>query len=95
MRPRRRRGGSAPLPCFPLPLLSKRTSSDRSDGHIVAMGGGGFSMEPDNPLMDDFVLGLSRQQPARVCFIPTASADSATYIVRFYRALSGAVSLQT
>jgi dipeptidase E len=49
------------------------------------MGGGGFSMEPDNPLLDDFVLGLSRRHPARVCFVPTASADSPTYIVRFYR----------
>lgn len=57
----------------------------RQDGHIVAMGGGGFSMEPDNPLLDDFVLGLSRRQPARVCFVPTASADAPTYIVRFYR----------
>ena len=64
-------------------------SSNPSDGHIVAMGGGGFSMESDNPLMDDFVLGLSHRQPARVSFIPTASADSATYIVRFYRAFSG------
>ena len=26
--------------------------------HIVAMGGGGFSEEPENPLLDDFVLGL-------------------------------------
>ncbi len=59
------------------------------EGHIVAMGGGGFSMEPDNPLLDDFVLGLSRRQPARVCFLPTASADAATYIVRFYRAFAG------
>jgi hypothetical protein len=25
-------------------------------GQIVAMGGGGFSMDPDNPLLDDFVL---------------------------------------
>jgi peptidase E len=58
-------------------------------GHIVAMGGGGFSMEPDNPLLDDFVLSLSRRHPARVCFIPTASADSASYIVNFYRAFSG------
>jgi len=64
-------------------------ASNRDKGHIVAMGGGGFSMEPDNPLLDDFVLSLSRRQPARVCFIPTASADSATYIVRFYRAFSG------
>src|SRR5204862_3526951 len=59
------------------------------DGHIVAMGGGGFSMEPDNPLLDAFVLGLSRRQPARVCFVPTASADAPTYIVRFYRAFAG------
>jgi hypothetical protein len=58
-------------------------------GHIVAMGGGGFSMEPDNPLLDDFVLSLSRRHPARVCFIPTASADSPSYIVNFYRAFTG------
>ena len=57
-------------------------------GHIVAMGGGGFSMEPDNPLLDDFVLSLSARQPARICFVPTASADSASYLVRFYRAFS-------
>jgi len=23
---------------------------------IVALGGGGFSMEPDNPLLDDYIL---------------------------------------
>jgi len=46
-------------------------------------------MEPDNPLLDDFVLSLSRRHPARVCFIPTASADSASYIVSFYRVFSG------
>ena len=58
-------------------------------GHIVALGGGGFSMEPDNPLLDDFILSLPRRQPARVCFIPTASAESATYIAKFYRAFAG------
>ena len=58
-------------------------------GHIVALGGGGFSMEPDNPRLDDFILSLCRRKPARVCFIPTASAESATYITRFYRAFSG------
>jgi dipeptidase E len=64
-------------------------ASNPGVGHIVAMGGGGFSMEPANPLLDDFVLSLSRRQPARVCFVPTASADSATYLVRFFRAFSG------
>jgi dipeptidase E len=57
--------------------------------HIVALGGGGFSMEPGNPLLDDFILSLSRRLPARVCFIPTASADSATYVAKFYRAFAG------
>lgn len=53
------------------------------------MGGGGFSMEPGNPMIDDFVLRLSRRQRARVCFVPTASADAPTYIVKFYRAFAG------
>jgi peptidase E len=52
------------------------------------LGGGGFSVEPDSPLLDDFILSLSPRQPARVCFVPTASADSATYIARFYRAFA-------
>jgi peptidase E len=63
--------------------------NDRGEGHIVAFGGGGFAMDPRNMLLDDFVLSLSPRQPARVCFIPTASADSAQYLVSFYRAFSG------
>lgn len=59
-----------------------------TQGHIVAMGGGGFSMEPGNLLLDDFVLSLARRQRPRVCFLPTASADSAAYIARFYRAFA-------
>ncbi len=53
------------------------------------MGGGGFSSDTENTLLDDFILSLSPRQPARVCFVPTASADSAPYLVKFYRALSG------
>ena len=53
------------------------------------MGGGGFSVERDNLLIDDFILSLSPRQPAKICFVPTASADSAAYLVQFYRAFSG------
>lgn len=53
------------------------------------MGGGGFSMEPDSPLLDDFVLSLARRQPARVCFLPTAGGDSPAYVARFYRTFAG------
>jgi dipeptidase E len=55
---------------------------------IVAMGGGGFSMEPENPLLDDFVLSLARRSPPRVCFVPTASGDAPTYVAGFYRAFA-------
>jgi peptidase E len=59
---------------------------------IVAMGGGGFSMEPDNPLLDDHVLALARAQRGRerprVCFIPTASGDSDAYLASFYAAFA-------
>ena len=61
-----------------------------SDPTIVAMGGGGFSSEPDNPLLDDFVLGLARanrgRERPRVCFLGTASGDAPVYIANFYAA---------
>lgn len=52
---------------------------------IVAFGGGGFSMEAGNPLLDDFVLELTGRARPRVCFLPTASGDADHYVVRFYR----------
>jgi peptidase E len=52
---------------------------------IVAFGGGGFSMEPNNPLLDDYVLSLAGSDRPKVCFIPTASGDADHYVVRFYR----------
>jgi hypothetical protein len=42
---------------------------------IVAMGGGGFSMEPINPLLDDYTLSLTGLEEPRVCFVPTASGE--------------------
>jgi len=52
---------------------------------IVALGGGGFSMERDGTLLDDYVLSLIGSERPRVCFLPTASGDADHYIVRFYR----------
>jgi dipeptidase E len=55
-------------------------------GQIVALGGGGFSMEPDNLALDRYILSLWRRsdREPRVCFIPTASGDSDDYIRRFH-----------
>jgi peptidase E len=55
---------------------------------IVAYGGGGFSMEAGNPLLDDYVLGLAaaagRERP-KGGVLPTASGDADPNIVRLYR----------
>jgi peptidase E len=55
---------------------------------IVAFGGGGFSMEWGNTLLDDHVLALTGVERPRVCFLPTASGDADHYVVRFYRAFA-------
>jgi dipeptidase E len=55
---------------------------------IFAMGGGGFTMEPNNPLLDDYVLSLSPATEPRILFLPTASGDTTAQInafkARFY-----------
>jgi dipeptidase E len=55
---------------------------------IVSIGGGGFSEEPDNPVLDDYILSLSPESNPRVCFLPTASGDAPAYIVKFYSAFT-------
>ncbi|MET7302876.1 peptidase E [Embleya sp. NPDC005575] len=53
--------------------------------HLVAMGGGGFSMNDGPSALDRYVLGLAARAHPRVCFVPTASGDSAGYVDRFLR----------
>lgn len=55
---------------------------------IVALGGGGFSMEKDGSILDDYVLSLTDTRRPRICFLPTASGDADHYVVRFYRRFS-------
>ena len=51
---------------------------------IIAMGGGGFSMEPDNPLLDQYILQQVNNPKPKICFIPTASGDADSYTEKFY-----------
>lgn len=51
---------------------------------IIALGGGGFSMEPDNPLLDLYILKQAKKAQPKICLIPTASGDSDSYISRYY-----------
>ena len=47
-------------------------------------------MELENPLLDDFILSLTGKPKPKVCFVPTASGDSAEYALKFYRAFPAA-----
>jgi peptidase E len=55
---------------------------------IIAMGGGGFSMEPDNLALDRYILEQTNKPSPSVCFLPTASGDADGYIVKFYSAFA-------
>ena len=66
--------------------MSAAPGSAARPPQIVAFGGGGFSMEWGNTLLDDHVLALAGVPRPRVCFLPTASGDADHYVVRFYRA---------
>src|SRR5271166_166979 len=54
-----------------------------AERRIFAMGGGGFTMDPTNPLLDDFVLSLAGAMEPRVLFLGTASGDTTTQINAF------------
>lgn len=53
---------------------------------IVAMGGGGFSMDPDNPALDRYIIEQTGKDQPCVCFLPQASGEAQDYIVNFYTA---------
>jgi peptidase E len=55
---------------------------------IIAMGGGGFTMEPGNPLLDEYVLNQAPKKKPHICFLPTASGDHSGYIRDFYEYFS-------
>lgn len=55
---------------------------------IIAMGGGGFSMEPENLALDRYVLKQTHKPNPKVCFLPTASGDADSYILNFYKSFT-------
>ena len=54
------------------------------DKHIIAIGGGGFGRSISSCLIEQYILSLSNKDSPRICFIPTATGDDNSYIVRFY-----------
>jgi peptidase E len=55
---------------------------------IIALGGGGFSMEPENPLLDRYILDQTGKPRPKVCFLPHAVDDAVRYVRNFYDAFT-------
>lgn len=54
--------------------------------HIVAIGGAGLSVEPDNLRLERYMFGLAGVPSPKVCFLGTARGDAQEVIDRFYDA---------
>ncbi|HET9073209.1 MAG TPA: peptidase E [Solirubrobacteraceae bacterium] len=55
----------------------------RDPRRILAMGGGGFTMEERAEGLDRLVLELTGKPVPRICFLPTASGDPREQVTRF------------
>jgi len=62
---------------------------------IIALGGGGFMMEPENPLLDQYILSSTGVARPKICFVGTASGDSSICIDWFYKAFGAMSSVPT
>ncbi len=51
---------------------------------IVALGGGVLVPDTGNFKLERYILDASGKAKPRVCFVPTASGDDVTYVMRFY-----------
>lgn len=63
-----------------------RNVTKQNQGHIIALGGGGFSDQSDNLLLDEYILLQTNKARPKVLFLPTAGGDHEDYIAKFYRA---------
>ncbi len=52
--------------------------------NIIAIGGGGFGRNNSSHLIEKYILKLTEKDCPKVCFLPTATGDDDSYIVRFY-----------
>ena len=57
-------------------------------GDIIAIGGAGFSAEPQNFALDRYILDQTKKDRPNVLFVPTATGDTDQYIATFYAAFA-------
>ena len=56
---------------------------------IIAIGGGGFGRNPNQRIIEKYIIDQSSESRPNVLFIPTASAEDKSYTVNFYSCFNG------
>ena len=56
---------------------------------IIAIGGGGFGRNPNQRIIEKYIIDQSSEGRPNVLFIPTASAEDKSYTVNFYSCFNG------
>ena len=64
------------------------TNMAKTKAQIIAIGGGGFGSQPENPALELYILARARRRNPSVCFVGTATGDAPTYVAKFYAAFS-------
>jgi peptidase E len=59
-----------------------------AERHIVAIGGGSLSDDRKQQQIERYILALTGKAEPRICYVPTASGDSASGTVAFYSVFS-------
>src|SRR4030095_8752048 len=65
------------------PRFVRRVTKEHQ-GQIIALGGGGFSDQPGNLLLDEYILLQTNKTKPKILFLPTAGGDHPDYIDKFY-----------
>jgi dipeptidase E len=55
---------------------------------IIAIGGGGFGRNPQENLIEQYILDQTNKKNPNILFIPTATGELDSYIVNFYKVFS-------
>ena len=55
---------------------------------IIAIGGGGFGRNPQQHLIEQYILDQAKSSRPNILFIPTATGELDSYIVNFYKVFS-------
>lgn len=64
--------------------MKSKASRARPAKQIIAIGGGGFTVETEHPALEMYALSQTRKTNPSVCFLATATGDAPTYIAKFY-----------